>query len=133
MGRTRLFFDKVLRRARGLPRGRDFLTYARNRLAFARAVGKRRLELPHPTSVMLEVTNLCQLHCITCPREYAFGSQMAKGHMDLAQAKRFLDENLVYLDSIGLTGLGETLLYPHLVELVDYIRSRNRGVYIFIS
>jgi radical SAM protein with 4Fe4S-binding SPASM domain len=58
---------------------------------------------------------------------------MDKGHMDLKLAKRLIDENLVYLDSIGLTGLGETLLYPHIVELVDYIRARNRGVHIFIS
>jgi len=58
---------------------------------------------------------------------------MDKGHMDLAQAKRLVDENHVYLDSIGLTGLGETLLYPHLVELVDHIRARNKGIHIFIS
>jgi radical SAM protein with 4Fe4S-binding SPASM domain len=124
---------KVLRRAAGLPGGAAFYRYAANRAAFALARRRRSLKLPHPTSIMLEVTNLCQLHCITCPREYAMGARMDKGHMDLAAAKRLIDENHVYLDSLGLTGLGETLLYPHLVELVDYIRAKNKGVHIFIS
>jgi radical SAM protein with 4Fe4S-binding SPASM domain len=124
---------KVARRAAGLPGGRGFLDYARNRAAFTLAVRGRRPVLPHPTSLMLEVTNLCQLKCITCPREYAMGQAMDKGHMDIRAAKRLVDENHIYLDSIGLTGLGETLLYPHLLELVEHIRSRNRGVHIFIS
>ena len=127
------FAKKVLRRAAGLPRGRQFLDYASNRVAFMLATRRRSEKLPHPTSLMLEVTNLCQLKCITCPREYALGKEMAKGHMDLASAKRVVDASHVYLDSIGLTGLGETLLYPHLIELVDHIRGRNRGIHIFIS
>lgn len=127
------FASKVIRRASGLPRGSQFIQYARNRMAFTLALQRRRLALPHPTALMLEVTNLCQLKCITCPREYSMGRAMDKGHMDLEAAKRLIDENHVYLDSIGLTGLGETLLYPHLVALVDYIRDRNRGVHIFIS
>ena len=133
MKRTGVLVRKMLRRAVGLPRGEQFLRYAPNRVAFALAARRRSLTLPHPTSLMLEVTNLCQLHCVTCPREYAMGSRMDKGHMDLADAKRLVDENHVYLDSIGLTGLGETLLYPHLVELVDHIRLRNQGVHVFIS
>jgi MoaA/NifB/PqqE/SkfB family radical SAM enzyme len=133
MKRSEVLARKILRRAVGLPGGAQFFRYAANRVAFALATRKRSLKLPHPTSLMLEVTNLCQLHCVTCPREYALGSLMDKGHMGLESAKRLIDQNLVYLDSIGLTGLGETLLYPHIIELVDYIRARNKGVHIFIS
>jgi radical SAM protein with 4Fe4S-binding SPASM domain len=124
---------KILRRAGGLPGGVQFFRYAVNRVAFMSATRRRSLRLPHPTSLMLEVTNLCQLRCVTCPREYALGKVMDKGHMDLERAKHLIDENHVYLDSIGLTGLGETLLYPHLLEIVDYIRSKNQGIHIFIS
>lgn len=127
------FGRKAGRRALGLPRGKGFLDYARNRIAYFLASRLRRPALPHPTSLMLEVTNLCQLKCITCPREYLMGRAMDKGHMDLGAAKKLIDENHVYLDSIGLTGLGETLLYPDLVELIDHIRKRNRGIHIFIS
>jgi len=133
MKRSEVRARKILRRAAGLPGGAQLFRYAANRVAFLLATRKRSLTLPHPTSLMLEVTNLCQLHCITCPREYALGSLMDKGHVDLKSAKRLIDENLLYLDSIGLTGLGETLLYPHIIELVDYIRARNKGVHIFIS
>jgi len=131
--RIRSLAGKIARRALGLPGGKGFLAYAGNRLAFALAGLRKSAELPNPTSIMLEVTNLCQLRCVTCPREYALGRAMDKGHVDLAAAKRLVDQAQVYLDSIGLTGLGETLLYPHLVELVEHIRLRNRGVHIFIS
>jgi radical SAM protein with 4Fe4S-binding SPASM domain len=133
MRRARSLAGKAARRALGLPRGRDFFTYARNRAAFVLAGRRKDLVLPHPTSIMLEVTNLCQLRCVTCPREYAFGKAMDKGHVDLAAAKNLIDQCHIYLDSIGLTGLGETLLYPHLVELVEHIRRRSKGVHIFIS
>jgi radical SAM protein with 4Fe4S-binding SPASM domain len=39
----------------------------------------------------------------------------------------------MYLNGVGLTGLGETLLYPHLVEFVRYIRSKNEFVGISLS
>jgi len=124
---------KVGRRALGLPRGKGFFDYTGNRVAYFLATTLRRPVLPHPTSLMLEVTNLCQLKCITCPREYLLGRAMDKGHMDLEAARELIDKNHVYLDSIGLTGLGETLLYPHLVELLDHIRKRNKGIHVFIS
>ncbi len=82
---------------------------------------------------MLEVTNRCQLHCITCPREYGLGARMDKGHMDVGKAKSLIDSAHTYLDRIALTGLGEPFLYPHLVELVEHISGRNRGLSIFVS
>ncbi len=121
------------RRALHLPRGRSFGVYAANRLAFYRAKKRRRLELPHPTSLMIELTNHCQLKCVICARETEMGEQMDKGHMDLGSFKKLIDEAHVYLDRIGLTGLGETLLYPHLKEALRYIRSKNQGIVIFVS
>ncbi len=82
---------------------------------------------------MLEVTNNCNLRCITCPREYLFGHQMAKGFMDIDNLKKVVDEAYPYVDSIGLTGLGETMMYKQLEEAVDYIRSKSDGIIVFIS
>jgi radical SAM protein with 4Fe4S-binding SPASM domain len=82
---------------------------------------------------MLEITNHCQLKCITCAREYSWGSEMAKGHMDIEEAKRLIDNTHLFLDRITLTGLGEPLLYPHLDELIDYIYFKNKGISIFLS
>lgn len=82
---------------------------------------------------MIELTNHCQLKCITCARESHWGKQMSVGHMDFDQFKRIVDENHAYLDGVALTGLGETLLYPRIVEAVDYIGSKSKGILIFIS
>jgi MoaA/NifB/PqqE/SkfB family radical SAM enzyme len=68
-----------------------------------------------------------------CAREYAMGGAMNKGYMDFDLFRHFIDENYYYLDRVGLTGLGETLLYPKIVDAVKYIRSKSRGIGIFIS
>ncbi|MCK4305189.1 MAG: SPASM domain-containing protein [Candidatus Eisenbacteria sp.] len=123
----------ILRRATHLPKGKRALDYTLNRMRYQLALRQRKVVLPHPISLMIELTNLCQLKCITCAREYALGQAMDTGNMDLAQAKKLIDESHVFLDRIGLTGLGEPLLYPHLVEILDYIEKQNRGICIFIS
>ncbi len=124
---------QIIRRYSYLPGVINTFRYGVNsmRLLYARKL--RLLKLPHPNVLMLEVTNYCQLHCITCAREYEFGNAMDVGHMDLEKAKKLIDESHWYLDKIALTGLGEPLLYPHLKQLVEYIREKNRGVIIFLS
>jgi radical SAM protein with 4Fe4S-binding SPASM domain len=123
----------AMNRLRHLPKGRGGLAYLRNTMSMYRARRKRTVTLPHPNALMIEVTNHCQLHCITCAREYSLGKEMDKGHMDLELAKKLIDENHVYLDRICLTGLGEPLVYPDLVKLIDYIYSKNKGIAIMIS
>jgi radical SAM protein with 4Fe4S-binding SPASM domain len=86
-----------------------------------------------PTTLMLELTNKCNLHCVTCPREYGYGKEMAIGEMPTAMAKAIVDEALPYLMSIGLTGMGETLFAPNLVEVARYIKRKRPGVVTFIS
>jgi radical SAM protein with 4Fe4S-binding SPASM domain len=58
---------------------------------------------------------------------------MDQGIMDENQAKKIIDELWVYLDSIGLTGMGETFLYPNIDGMVDYIKSKNKGIIISAS
>ena len=77
---------------------------------------------------MLELTNHCNLHCTTCPREYAYGNQMDRGYMPPDKAKAIIDELSPYQDSIGLTGHGETLLYPHLAEVARYIKQKKASI-----
>lgn len=124
---------KIVKRLKNLPRGFDFLKYATNRL---RALYYRifdNTKVAYPTTIMFEVTNHCNLKCITCPREYAYGNEMDKGFLPFDDFKKVLDEAVPYLDSIGLTGLGETFLYKDLVKAVEYIRSKNKGIIISAS
>lgn len=124
---------KALHRLQHLPRGTDLVRYSANKAQAAWLRSTKSTRVAYPASIMLEVTNHCNLKCITCPREYAYGEAMAKGFMDPAQLRRIVDEVYPYVDSIGLTGLGETLLYKPLEEVVDYIRSKSEGIITFIS
>lgn len=90
-------------------------------------------DIPYPTTIMLELTNKCNLHCVTCPREYGYGKDMRIGVMETELAKKIIDETLPYIQSIGLTGMGETLFAPNLLEIAKYIKERKKSVIIFIS
>ena len=124
---------KIYHRLRKLPGGINFFRYSWNKFRGFILKTTGSTKVPHPSSIMLEVTNHCNLACITCPREYAFGHAMAKGTIDLDKMKKVVDEVGPYIDSIGLTGLGETLLYKKLEEILAYIKGKNRGIQTFIS
>lgn len=107
--------------------------YLRNRWRWLQLDKTKSTEIPHPTNFMLELGNVCNLHCVTCPREYEYGKAMDVGFMPTDKAKGIIDEVLPYLDSIGLTGLGETFMYPHLLDIARYIKQRKRSVIVTVS
>ena len=121
---------KVLRRTRI---NRALFLYTKNRLRLLRFDRSKQTEVPYPTGLMLELGNRCNLHCITCPREYVFGKAMDQGFMPLENVCKIVDEIYPYLDSIGLTGLGETFLHPQLAEIAKYIKSKRRNIIITVS
>lgn len=125
--------QKIVNRLKNLPGGISFFRYWLNKFHAAYLKMRRSTKVAYPSSIMLEVTNHCNLGCITCPREYDFGVAMNKGIIDLNKMKKVVDEVAPYIDSIGLTGLGETLLYKNLEEILQYIKSKNKGIQTFIS
>ena len=124
---------KALTRIKHLPANKYFFSYAGNKLKHLYLKLTKSTQVAYPSSVMLELTNRCNLRCTICPREYEYGKQMDKGNMDILQAKRIVDELWPYLDSIGLTGMGETFLNDDLEEIVNYIKTKNRGIIISLS
>lgn len=112
---------------------KDFFKFMAN--SARRYLGKRdvKKQLPYPTTIMLELTNKCNLRCTMCPREHQYGKEMNIGNMDPGLAKKVIDECYPYLQSIGLTGLGETLFAPELVEIASYVKSKKKSIVIFIS
>jgi MoaA/NifB/PqqE/SkfB family radical SAM enzyme len=124
---------KARRRIQSLPQGINIIKYFTNKLVEKYLTTIKSTKVAHPSSIMIEVTNHCNLKCITCPREYDFGEQMAKGFIKLNQLKNIVDEAYPYVDSIGLTGLGETMMYNDLVPAIDYIRTKSNGIIVFIS
>jgi radical SAM protein with 4Fe4S-binding SPASM domain len=130
---TRRRLRKAILRLKRLPGGVNFFRYSFNKMHGFWLRMIRSTRVPHPSSIMIEVTNQCNLACITCPREYAYGEKMAKGFMNLDKMKKVVDEAFPYVDSIGLTGLGETFMFKKLPEIVDYIREKNSGIIISVS
>lgn len=130
---TKRKFRKIFKRAIYLPRGLDFFKYLLNKLHTYLLQKGKSLKVAYPSTIMLEVTNHCNLKCITCPREYLYGKQMDKGYMDFDKLKSIVDEAYPYIDSIGLTGLGETFLYKDIINAVNYIKNKSKGVIVSCS
>lgn len=124
---------KAIVRLKKLPKGVDFFKYLFNKVHAFGLHSIKSTKVAHPWSLMLEITNQCNLACITCPREYGYGEEMDKGFMKFDLFKKVIDEAFPYVDSIGLTGLGETFMYKKLPDLVNYIRQKNDGIIISIS
>jgi len=126
-------FKKAIKRITNLPKGKYFFLYAFNKMKhfFLKAI--KSTKVAYPSTIMLELTNHCNLACTTCPREYEYGRAMDKGNMNVEYAKKIIDEIWPYLDSIGLTGMGETFLYREIDEIVNYIKTKNKGIIISVS
>jgi len=123
----------VSNRLRYLPSGVDFLKYTWNKVVCINKKIFNSLTVAYPAAIMIEVTNYCNLHCLTCPREYKYGLDMDKGSMDFNLLKKIVDQAYPYVDSIGLTGLGEPLIYKDLAAALNYIKSKNKGIITSIS
>jgi len=126
-------FLKALKRIRRLPKNKYFFIYAANKVKHLYLKLSRSTRVAYPSTVMLELTNHCNLACTTCPREYDYGKEMEPGTMTVENAKAVIDQIWPYLDSIGLTGMGETFLFRQIEEIVDYIKSKNKGIVISVS
>ena len=128
-------FLMVLRVMRKTRFNADLLPFLSNLMKHKRGSFKKNAQkdIPYPTTLMLELTNKCNLHCITCPREYGFGKEMSIGNMPTELAVKIIDEAIPYLKSIGLTGMGETLFADNLEEVARYIKQRKQNIVIAIS
>jgi radical SAM protein with 4Fe4S-binding SPASM domain len=130
---TKRKLQKLFKRLRNLPWGIAFIKYGWNKIDHFSKKAARSHKVAHPSTIMIELTNYCNLHCITCPREYAYGEKMALGHIDFELFKNIVNQAYPAIDSIGLTGLGEPLMYKHLPEALAYIKSKNKGIITSIS
>lgn len=111
-----------------IPKGTNFFKYTSNEVSRAGKRITRSTSVAHPYSLVIEVTNQCNLHCTTCARQYHFGKEMDVGYMDIDLLKRIVDQAYPFIGFISLTGLGESLLYKHMPSALSYIKSKNRGI-----
>ena len=86
LNRRRL--KKIYDRLRHLPRGANFFKYTWNKAHASLLHAVKSTKVAFPSSIMLEVTNHCNLGCITCPREYDYGKAMDKGTIQFEKMAR---------------------------------------------
>ncbi len=131
MPKRRLY--KLIRRFKHIPDCSILLLYIKNKIKMLFLRICKEEKVAYPSAIMIELTNRCNIRCITCPREYEYGKQMNKGFMNFENFKKIIDETYPYLDSVGLSGLGETFLYKDIIPAVNYIYNKNKGIRISIS
>jgi MoaA/NifB/PqqE/SkfB family radical SAM enzyme len=124
---------KAFNRLSKLPKHKYLFFYIKNKMVHLALKLTKSTKVAYPSTIMLELTNRCNLSCSTCAREYDYGKKMDLGAMDENHAKKIIDELWCYLDSVGLTGMGETFLYPNIKNIVDYIKLKNKGIIISVS
>src|SRR5512145_2576073 len=100
---TKRRIRKIVFRALHMPTGLDLLKYLGNKVYSGILSKTKSLKVAYPSTIMLEVTNHCNLQCVICPRETLNGKEMDKGYIDLAHLKEIVDQAYPYIDSIGLT------------------------------
>jgi MoaA/NifB/PqqE/SkfB family radical SAM enzyme len=85
-----------------------------------------------PKSIMIELTNHCQLECITCPRDKEDAHDYDFGVMPLENFKHIFGQFKSEVDTLDLTGLGESLMHPEIFEIIRWVRSQ-REVHIYLT
>ena len=87
----------------------------------------------NPKCFLLELTNKCNLECTICPRNDDYGKEMQKGVMAFDNVVRVVDEIAAFGPKVVLIGLGETLLYKRLLDVVRYIHQANAAIELAIT
>ena len=77
--------------------------------------------LGSPTSIQVEVSNICNLKCIMCPIE---DLKAKKGKLTRDQFEHIISQ-FPFLRNIGLYGIGEPLNNPLLSEMVSICKSKK--------
>lgn len=105
-----------------------FVGYVNNKMADA--IGIKKNENAHyvdgimssPLDAHFAVTTRCNMYCKGC---YNTVKSDCNADIDLNKAKRIID-NLARLSVLSVSfGGGEPTLYPHIIELAKYTRSKN--------
>jgi len=84
-----------------------------------------------PYHVFLESTNICNLRCKICTRNIA---PMKLGSIDFKLFKKIINEaNLYGPRNFSLHLFGEPLLAPNIIQMIEYIKQKNRKNTVLIT
>lgn len=80
----------------------DLLKYSYNRWRWFWFNKEKDVTIPHPTNGMIELGNVCNLHCNICQREYEYGKQIDIRVMPHDKAKNILDQMIEQMRGLAL-------------------------------
>jgi radical SAM protein with 4Fe4S-binding SPASM domain len=80
-----------------------------------------------PTALQVEVTTSCNLKCTMC--EHTFMQEIGR-NLKFSEFKKILDENK-NVQVVNLTGIGEALLNPEFIKMIEYAKSN--GIYVWFN
>jgi radical SAM protein with 4Fe4S-binding SPASM domain len=90
-------------------------------------LGHRRAVRRPLESAWIEVSAVCNLDCITCPRQENITPEPLK-LMPLETYYRIAEAVFPYIRSVNLIGLGESLMHPQIDQIITHAKSRFVGV-----
>jgi radical SAM protein with 4Fe4S-binding SPASM domain len=81
-----------------------------------------------PPSIQIEPTNACNISCITCGRAK---STRPIGRMDFNLFTKIIDDaSLIGVKRVQLFLMGEPLLHPKIVKMIEYIKSKGMAFHL---
>lgn len=82
-----------------------------------------------PKEVLIELTNICNLRCPMC---YSFEAKRKKGFMEMEIFEKAVRQVKDFgIRNVHLYTVGEPLLHPRIIEMINFAKSYKRTVYIF--
>ncbi len=69
---------KAFKRLNYLPKNKYLFFYIFNKIKHFYYKLIKSTKVAYPSTIMIELTNHCNLACTTCPREYDYGKKMEK-------------------------------------------------------
>lgn len=86
---------------------------------------------PQPSTLNVEVTNICNLSCIMCP---ASSVKRPRGMMKIELFKDVLDEAVeMGINQVGLHTVGESILHPEIEKFIQLSKSKNIYTYMDVN
>lgn len=87
---------------------------------------RRTVSHGHPYIIIIDPINVCNLRCPLCPT--GIGTLGRKGKkMDWDVFTRIIDQLSPYAYEINMHNWGESVLHPHIFEMIEYAKSKNIG------
>jgi len=78
-----------------------------------------------PYNLLLEPTNICNLHCPICANGSGKMNSLQKGKMDFELFKTIINELSPYLYEALLWGYGEPIIHERIYDMIKYIENKK--------